>query len=250
MNDPLPLDGRIALVTGASRGIGYASALALAKAGAHVIAAARTQGGLEELDDEIRAATGKSATLTPFDLVDGGAFDRLGGALHERFGKLDILCHAGAMLGALTPASHLEPREWAKVVAINMTAPYRLIRSMEPLLRQSDAGRAIFFTSNVADQPRAFWGAYAATKAGMEAFVQCWADELETTKVRPVLVNPGRMRTRMRAEAYPGEDPESLPEPAEIGPMIVDLANPDREPPKGVVNFRDWKAGPSLAALV
>jgi len=250
MNEPLPLDGRIALVTGASRGIGYASALALAKAGAHVVAAARTQGGLEELDDEIRIATGKSATLTPFDLVDGGAIDRLGGALNERFGKLDILVHAGAMLGTLTPASHMEPRDWAKVVAINLTAPYRVIRSFEPLLRQSDAGRAIFFTSNAASQPRAFWGGYAATKAGMEALVKCWADELENTPVRPMLVNPGRMRTRMRAEAYPGEDAEDLPDPSEIGPMIVDLCNPERAAPSGVVSFRAWKAGPSVSALV
>jgi len=250
MTEQLPLAGRIAVVTGASRGIGYQSALALAKAGAHVVAAARTQGGLEELDDEIRAATGESATLTPFDLVDGGAIDRLGGALFERFGRVDILVHAGAKLGALTPVSHMEPREWAKVMAINMTASYRLIRSFEPLLRQSDAGRAIFFTSNAAADPRAFWGVYAATKAGLEAMVKAWADEVENTAIRAAIVNPGRMRTRMRAEAYPGEDPSNLTDPAEIGPLIVELANPQLTPPKDVVSFDAWQAGPSITALV
>jgi NAD(P)-dependent dehydrogenase (short-subunit alcohol dehydrogenase family) len=242
-----PLAGRIALVTGASRGIGYASALALAEAGAHVIAAARTQGGLEELDDEILAATGEHATLTPFDLVDGGAIDRLGGALFERFGRIDLLVHAAAMLGTLTPVSHMEPREWAKVVSVNLTAPYRMIRSYEPLLRASDAGRAIFFTTNVATTPRAFWGAYGATKAGLETLVRAWADEIENTPVRVAVVNPGKMRTRMRAEAYPGEDPETLPEPAEIAPLMVELARPDRQPPKETVSFPAWAAGRSGA---
>ncbi len=243
MNEPTPLAGRIALVTGASRGIGRASALALARAGAHVIAAARTQGGLEELDDEIRQATGERATLTPFDLVDGGAIDRLGGALFERFGRLDILLHAGATLGTLTPVSHMEPRPWAKAVAINLTAPYRLIRSLEPLLRVSDTGRAIFVTTGAVARPRAFWGPYAATKAGMETLVKTWADEMENTNVRPILVDPGAMRTRMRAEAYPGEDPETLPDPSEIGPLMVELADPARAAPGETVSFREWKAG-------
>lgn len=248
-SDPSPLAGRIALVTGASRGIGYASALALAKAGAHVIATARTQGGLEELDDAILAATGERATLAPFDLIDGGAIDRLGGAVHARWGKLDILVHAAAMLGPLTPASHMDPRAFDKVVSVNLKAPYRLIRSYEPLLREADAGRAVFLTSHVGRDPRAFWGGYAATKAGMEAYVKAWADELENTPVRACLLDPGRMRTNMRREAYPGEDKDQLTDPAEIGPLVVELANPELTPPLEI-SFSAWKGGPSVAALV
>ncbi len=233
-----PLSGRIVLVTGASRGIGRASALALAQAGAHVVACGRTQGALEELDDEIRAATaGGGATLTPFDVTDGDAIDRLGGALFERFGRLDGLVHAAASLGVLTPVSHMGPKDWTKVVATNLTPVYRLIRSFEPLLRLSDAGRAVFVTSGVASRPRAFWGGYAATKAAMETLVRCWADELESTPVCISVLDPGRMRTRMRAEAYPGEDPETLPDPAEIGPTVVELCRPDLTPPAETVRF-------------
>ncbi len=247
----LPLKDRIALVVGASRGIGYEAALALARAGAHVIATARTQGGLEELDDAIFAATGQHATLVPFDLVDGGAIDRLGGAIFERFGKLDIWVQAAATMGpsGLTPVSHAEPREFAKVEKINFTAVYRLIRSLEPLLRASDAGRAIHLTTSVATRPRAFWGMYAATKAGAEALFKCWADEIESTPVRCAIVDPGRMRTQMRAQAYPGEDPETLPHPSEIGPLMVELARPDLTPPL-TVSFREWSQGPTPSALV
>ncbi len=237
------LDGRIALVTGASRGIGQAAALALAEAGAHIIAVARTQGALEELDDEIRKATGASATLVPLDLVNGDGIDQLGLAIHLRHGRLDILVHAAAMLGGLTPVSHIDPPHWDRVVSVNLTAVYRLIRSMEPLLRQSEAGRAIIVTSGVAERPRAFWGSYAATKAGLEALVRCWADEIESTKVRAVLLDPNVMRTRMRAEAFPGEDPESLPHPSEIGPMIVELAaQTELGLPKQTTKFNAWKA--------
>lgn len=247
-----PLQGRIAVVTGASRGIGYASALALAGAGAHVVATGKTQGGLEELDDEIRQKSGEGATLVPFDLVDGGAIDRLGGALFERFKRIDVLVHAAATLGAggLSPVAHVDPRLWATIVSTNLTAVYRLIRSLEPLLRQSEAARAIFLTSSVAREGRAFWGAYAATKAGMEGLVRSWADEVENTPIRCAIVDPGRMRTRMRAQAFPGEDPSTLPHPDEIGPLIVDLARADREPPSGIVRLADWKAGPSAEALV
>lgn len=247
----LPLKDRIALVVGASRGIGYESALALAKAGAHVVATARTQGGLEELDDAIFAATGKHATLVPFDLVDGGGIDRLGGAIFERFGRLDIWVHAAATLGAagLTPVAHAEPRGFAKIEKTNLTAVYRLIRSLEPLLRMSDAGRAIHLTSSLATTPRAFWGAYAATKAGAEALMKCWADEIETTDVRVSIVDPGRMRTAMRAQAFPGEDPETLPHPSEIAPLIVELARGDLTPPL-TVSFKEWSAGVSGDALV
>jgi len=192
MSADLPLKDRIALVVGASRGIGYEAALALAKAGAHVVATARTEGGLEELDDAIYAATGKHATLVPFDLVDGGAIHRLGGAIFERFGRLDIWVQAAATMGAsgLTPVSHPDPRVWAKVEKTNFTAIYRLIRSLEPLLRVSNAGRAIYLTTSVATAPRAFWGMYAATKAGAEALIKCWADEIESTPIRAAVVDP------------------------------------------------------------
>lgn len=251
MTNPLPLADRIALVVGASRGIGYESALALAKAGAHVVATARTQGGLEDLDDAIYAATGKHATLVPFDLVDGGGIDRLGGAIFERFGKLDIWVHTAATLGAagLTPVSHMDPRGWGKIEKTNLTAVYRLIRSLEPLLRQSDAARVVHLTTSLAAMPRAFWGAYAATKAGAEAMMKVWADELESTPIRVSIVDPGRMRTAMRAQAYPGEDPSVLPHPSEIAPLIVELARPDLTPPL-IVSFKDWNVELPASALI
>ncbi|MDR3509535.1 MAG: SDR family NAD(P)-dependent oxidoreductase [Caulobacteraceae bacterium] len=240
---PRPLEGRVALVTGASRGIGRASALTLAQAGAHVVAVARTQGALEQLDDEIRSLTGQPATLVPMDLGDGDGIDQLGLAIHQRHGKLDILIHSAAMLGGLWPVSHMDPQQWDRVVALNLTATYRLIRSLEPLLRQSQAGRAIFLTTGRVARPKAFWGAYAATKAGMESLVRCWADEIEHTEVRAIIVDPNAMRTKMRAEAYPGEDPEALPDPSEIGPMMLELALSKPGLPDRPVIFSDWKAG-------
>jgi NAD(P)-dependent dehydrogenase (short-subunit alcohol dehydrogenase family) len=243
------LEGRIALVTGASRGIGRAAALALAQAGAHVIAVARTQGALEELDDEIRTISGERATLVPLDLANGDGLDQLGLAIHQRHGRLDILVHAGAMLGGLWPVAHMDPKHWDHVVAVNLTSAYRLIRAMEPLLRQSEAGRAIVLTTGVAERPRAFWGAYAATKAGLEALVRCWADEIESTPVRAVLLDPNVMRTRMRAEAFPGEDPETLTDPSEIGPMIVELAaRAELGLPRQTVKFNAWKAARAARA--
>jgi NAD(P)-dependent dehydrogenase (short-subunit alcohol dehydrogenase family) len=238
-----PLAGRIALVTGATRGIGRAAALALAAAGAEVIALGRTQGALEELDDAIRAAGGAPATLVPIDLTQPDGLDALGGELNRRHGRIDILVHAAAMLGGLWPVAHVDPRLWDRVVATNLTASYRLIRSMEPLLRKSEAARAIFLTSGAAARPTAFWGAYATTKAGMEAMVRSWADEIEHTCVRAVLLDPGAMRTRMRAEAFPGEDPDTLPDPAEIGPMIVEIAAAtDLGLPTETQAFANWKA--------
>jgi NAD(P)-dependent dehydrogenase (short-subunit alcohol dehydrogenase family) len=240
---PRPLEGRIALVTGATRGIGRAAARALAGAGAEVVALGRTQGALEELDDAIAAAGGPAATLVPIDLTEPDGLDALGAELHRRHGRIDILVHAAAMLGGLWPVAHVDPRLWDRVVATNLTAAYRLIRSLEPLLRASDAGRAIFLTSGAAARPTAFWGAYSATKAGMEAMVRSWADEIEHTNVRAVLLNPGAMRTRMRAEAFPGEDPDTLPDPAEIGPMIVTLAGQaDLGLPTEVQSFAAWRA--------
>jgi NAD(P)-dependent dehydrogenase (short-subunit alcohol dehydrogenase family) len=243
-----PLSGKIALVTGASRGIGRASALALAKAGAHVVAVARTEGGLTELDDEIRAATGEPATLVPMDIAQGDGLDQLGLALHQRFARLDVLVHAAAILGPMTPVSHIEPGHWDQVVAVNLTASYRLIRSFEPLLRASEAGRAIFLTSGRASRPKAFWGPYGITKAGLEHMVRTWADELEQTPVRAVLLDPNTMRTAMRAEAMPGEDPATVTPPEEIGPLIVELAQADLGLPVANVVFAHWKAAGTLAS--
>ncbi len=233
---------RIALVTGATHGIGRAIALGLAKAGAHVIATGRTQGALEELDDEIRALAEDGATLVPLDLRDGDGIDRLGAAIHERWGKLDVLAGAAGVLGVTTPTAHLDPPIWDQVISVNLTANYRLIRSMDLLLRRADAGRVVMLTSGAAQRPRAFWSAYAASKAGLEALVAVYADEVEHTKVRTAVVNPGPMRTRMRAQAFPGEDPLTLPEPAEIVPLILELADPAAEPPAGVVSFAEWKS--------
>ncbi|HEY0648797.1 SDR family NAD(P)-dependent oxidoreductase [Phenylobacterium sp.] len=248
MSDELPLKDHIALVTGASRGIGRAAAMALAKAGAHVVAVARTQGALEELDDEIRVATGEPATLVPMDIAEGDGLDQLGLAIHQRFGRLDVLVHAAAMLGPMTPVFHVEPKQWDRTVAVNLTATFRLIRSFEPLLRKSERPRAIFLTSGRAVRPKAFWGPYGATKAALENLVRTWADELEQTNVRAVLLDPSVMRTRMRAEAMPGEDPTTLPDPSEIGPLVVELAQADLGLPTASVVFEDWKRAGTLAS--
>ena len=244
----LPLSDRIALVTGASRGIGRAAALALAAAGAHIVAVARTPGALEALDDEIRALTGQPATLVPMDIGEAGGLDQLGLAIHQRFGRLDILVHAAAILGPITPVAHIEPQHWDRVVAVNLTASYRLIRSMEPLLRASEHPRAIFLTSGRAVRPKAFWGPYGVTKAALEHLVRTWADELEQTPIRAVLLDPSVMRTRMRAEAMPGEDPTTLPDPSEIGPLIVELAQVDLGAPTATVVFSDWKTAATRAS--
>jgi NAD(P)-dependent dehydrogenase (short-subunit alcohol dehydrogenase family) len=237
----LHLAGRATLVTGATRGIGRAAALALGAAGAQVIAVGRTQGALEELDDEIRQAGGPRPTLVPMDLTDGTGVDQLGWEIFQRHRKLDVLVHAAAMLGGLRPVGHIPPDVWDKVVATNLTCVYRLIRSMEPLLKASDAGRAIFLTSGRAARPKAFWGSYAATKAALEALVRCWADEVDGSPLRAIILDPGRMRTRMREQAYPGEDPATLPHPSEIGPLIVELASgADPGPPDEAVRFADW----------
>jgi NAD(P)-dependent dehydrogenase (short-subunit alcohol dehydrogenase family) len=244
----LPLSDSIALVTGASRGIGRAAALALAGAGAHLVAVARTQGALEALDDEIRAATGKSATLVPMDLAEDDGIDQLGFAIHERFGRLDVLVHAAAVLGPLTPVAHVDPKQWERVMAVNVTGTWRLIRTIEPLLRASARPRAIFLTSGRAQRPKAFWGPYGASKAAMENLVRTWADELEQTNIRAVILDPGQMRTRMRAEAFPGEDPGALPDPGEIGPLIVELAQADLGLPTASVAFSAWKTAGTLAS--
>ena len=220
------LHNRIAVVTGASRGIGRAAALALARAGAHVIALARTQGALEELDDEIRFLAG-AATLVPVDLTDFEALDRLGAAIHERWGKLDVVIGNAGILGEVTPLPHVDPKVWDSVTAVNVTANWRLIRSLDPLLRASDAGRAIFVSSGAAHHCKAYWGPYSVSKAALEALVRTYAAETASTNVRAMLVNPGPLRTRMRAAAMPGEDPLTLKTPEDLAPHFVRLASPE-----------------------
>ncbi|WP_421723289.1 SDR family NAD(P)-dependent oxidoreductase [Bauldia sp.] len=220
------LSGRVAVVTGASRGIGYAAALALAKEGVHVVAVARTVGGLEELDDEITAAGG-SATLVPFDLTDYEAIDRLGGALYERWGRLDMLLGNAGLLGVVTPLPHLKPKVFEEVMAVNVTANFRLIRSLDPLLRQSDAGRALFVSSGAAAWCPPFLGLYSASKAALEALVRTYAGEIRHTAIRANLINPGPLRTHMRAQSIPGEDPATLQPPEALAPDIVRMLSPD-----------------------
>lgn len=231
------LENRLALITGASRGIGRAVALAYAAEGAHVILVARTTGALEEVDDEIQALGGK-ATLVPLDLTDSEAIDRLGATIFERWGHLDILVGNAGILGTLTPVGHISPKDWDEVMNINLTANWRLIRSMDPLLRRSDAGRALFVTSGAAQSCKPYWGAYAATKAALNAIVTSWAHEMENTQVRVNLINPGATRTDMRAKAMPGEDPMSLPSPSDLTPLFVKLALPDLKTNGEIVDFK------------
>ena len=219
------LENRIALVTGASRGIGRAAAIALARAGAHVICTGRTVGGLEETDDEIRKIGG-TATLVPFSLKDGDGIDRLGGSIFERWGRLDALLANAGILGALTPVAHIEPKLFNELVEVNLTANYRLIRSMDPLLRQSDAGRALFMTSGAARKHTPFWGGYAMTKAALESLALTYAAECEGGKVKVNLFNPGATRTVMRRKAMPGEDPETLKTPDDVAAQLVPLLAP------------------------
>ncbi|MDE2383354.1 MAG: SDR family NAD(P)-dependent oxidoreductase [Alphaproteobacteria bacterium] len=231
-------ENKIALVTGASRGLGRAAALALAKQGFHIIATARTQGGLEELDDEIKAASGQGATLVPMDITDYAGIDRLGGAIFERWKKLDVLVGNAGVLGRLTPVPHLEPKVWDEAMAVNVTANYRLIRSLDPLLRASEAGRAVFVTSGAATKATAYWGVYAATKAALDALVKTYAAEVaNTSKLRVNLFSPGPTRTAMRAKAMPGEDPMSLPSADEVAARLVEMCLPDFTTNGAVMRF-------------
>jgi len=220
-----PLEGRVALVTGASRGIGRAAGRALAAAGANVILVARTVGGLEELDDEIQKAGGH-ATLVPLDLKDFAALDRLGASIYERWGKLDAFLGNAAVLGPVTPLSHINPKQFQELVDVNITANCRLIRSLDPLLRQSDAGRVLFVTSGVARRHMPFWGGYSMSKAALESLALIYAAECEGTNVKVNLLSPGALRTGMRARAFPGEDPQTLETPDVVAPLIVDLLSP------------------------
>jgi NAD(P)-dependent dehydrogenase (short-subunit alcohol dehydrogenase family) len=219
------LADRIALVTGASRGIGYALSVALAREGAHVVAVARTVGGLEELDDAVKAA-GSSATLVPLDMRDYDGFYRLAAALNERYKRLDVLVGNAAIGGQRSPLGHVMPPAWDEAMAVNVTANYQLIRAMDPLLRRSDAGRAVFMTSGAATSCRAYAGPYSTSKAALNALARTYAAETTSTPVRVNLFNPGPTRTRMRAQVMPGEDPMTLPTPEEVAEKILELCLP------------------------
>jgi NAD(P)-dependent dehydrogenase (short-subunit alcohol dehydrogenase family) len=223
---PKLLEGKVAVVTGASRGLGRAAAIALAKQGAHIIATARTQGGLEELDDEIKTV-GSTATLVPMDMMDFPAIDRLGAAIFERWKKLDILIGNAGLLGKLTPVPHIDPKSWDDVMAVNVTANYRLIRSCDPLLRMAPHGRAVFVTSGLAYKCFPYWGTYSISKAALEAMVKTYASEMTTSNVRANCFSPGPTRTRMRATAMPGEDPMSIPSADEVAAQIVPMCADD-----------------------
>lgn len=235
-----PLSDRIALVTGASRGIGAAIALELAQAGAHIVAVARTVGGLEELDDRIKAARG-SATLVPLDVKDSDGIARLALALNERYQRLDVLIGNAGILGPLSPLVHVEPKDWDNLIAVNITANWQLIRCMDALLQRSRAGRAVFLTSGVAHMGRAYWGPYAASKAALEVLVRTYAAECATASVRANLFGPGPTRTRMYASAFPGIDPMTLPTPEQVAKAILPLCLPECAETGKIYNFHERK---------
>ncbi|HSV23554.1 MAG TPA: SDR family NAD(P)-dependent oxidoreductase [Xanthobacteraceae bacterium] len=234
------LTDRIALVTGASRGIGAATALALGRAGAHVVAVARTIGGLEELDDAV-GAVGGSATLVPLDVTDFAGLARLAGALNERYGRLDILVGNAAVVGPSSPLDHITLQDWDEVMKVNVTANWQLICAMDALLRRSDGGRAVFLTSGAAHNMRPYRGLYSTSKAALEAIVRTYAAETERTAVRVNMFSPGPTRTRMRAQVMPGEDPKTLPPPEEVAEKIVELCLPGFSETGRLYDFRTRK---------
>ncbi len=241
MNSPLPdLSGKTALVTGASRGIGKAMAVSLAKAGAHVLALARTSGGLEELDDEIKAIGG-AASLIPMDLVESDGIEQLAGALAGRFDTLDILLANAASLGELAPLTDIDPKIWNHTLDLNLTVNWRLLRALDPMLRKSKDARVVFMTSRVGgEMARAYWGAYAVSKAAMEMLAQTYAEEMTKTNIRVAIIDPGAMRTSMRAQAMPGEDRNTLPNPEELTPLLYHALTEENDGLKRYA-FRDWQ---------
>ncbi|MFZ5609207.1 MAG: SDR family NAD(P)-dependent oxidoreductase [Pseudomonadota bacterium] len=242
MSQDIDLSGRLAVVTGASRGIGAAIALGLARAGAHLVLVARTQGALEDLDDAIQGEGLAPATLVPLDLADGAGIDRLGAAVAERWGKLDILIGNAGILGELTPVSHISVKEWEALLAINLTANWRLIRTFDPLLRASEAGRALFISSGAAHKAKPYWGGYAVTKIALEKLVETYAAEVaNVSAVKANLLDPGPMRTRMRAAAMPGEDPLTLPPPEALVPLVLKLCARTLDKTGALFRFADWR---------
>ncbi|MEM9494516.1 MAG: SDR family NAD(P)-dependent oxidoreductase [Pseudomonadota bacterium] len=240
---PMPdLSGKTALVTGASRGIGRAMARALAQAGAHIIAVARTQGGLEELDDEIRA-DGGSASLVPMDLSEGDGVEQLVSALADRYPAIDILLANAAILGELAPLTDIDPVVWRKTLDLNVTVNWRLLRALDPMLRAAPAGRAVFLTSSVGGlYPRAFWGGYAVSKAALEMLAKTYAEEIKTTNIKVAIIDPGAMRTAMRAAAVPGEDPQDLPAPEALAPLLYHTVSPAYEGVAERFSFKTWNS--------
>ena len=231
------LANRIALVTGASRGIGRAVAIGLAREGAHVVLLARTVGGLEEVDDEIRTFGG-TATLVNLDLKQSDKVDALGPTLYQRWGKLDILVANAGVLGPLSPLAHITGDAWNEVIEVNLTANWRLIRSLDPVLRRSDAARAVFVSSGAAAAKNAYWGPYSVSKAGLEALVKTYAHEVASTPIKVNLLNPGPVRTTMRQRAFPGENPATLPEPEALVPLFLDLVDAGQVESGKVYDFK------------
>ncbi|HEX3945912.1 MAG TPA: SDR family NAD(P)-dependent oxidoreductase [Rhizomicrobium sp.] len=229
--------GRIVLVTGASRGIGRAAAVELAKHGAHLVLVARTVGGLEETDDEVRKVGGV-ATLVPLDLTNFAGIDQLGATIFERWGKLDGFLGNAGELGVLTPLSHLDPKVWQKSIEVNVTANWRLIRSLDPLLSKSDAARVLFISSGAARNFRPYWGSYSIAKAALEALALTYAAECANSNVKVNLFNPGPLRTKMRAKAMPGEDPATLDPPEAVAPLIAELLSPSCMKNGELVSYR------------
>jgi len=240
-NENAPLAGRYALVTGASRGIGEACALALAEAGAHVIALARTVGALESLENRL-TSKGLAGTMVPFDLLELERIDDLGAVILNNFGRLDILIGNAATLGPLSPVGHIKSDDWERVINLNLTANWRLLRIFDPLLKKSDAGRVVLLTSWIASHNHAFWGPYAASKAGLEALARCYAEEVQNSPLRVNLLDPGIMRTSMRMKAFPGEDPETLPSPDQLGPLFVKMCSPGYDQNGQLIRFQPQTA--------
>lgn len=236
MSEQKQLHDRIALITGASRGIGRAVALAFAREGAHTILLARTRGALEELDDEIQSL-GETCTLLPMNLAKSDKIEGIGPTILDRWGKLDILVANAGILGPLSPLGHISEKDWRDVFETNLTANWRLIRTMDPLLRLSDAGRAIFVTSGASRSCRAYWGPYSVSKAALEALVKTYANEVESTNVKANLLAPGAVATNMRAQAFPGEDPERLPKPEALTDLFLVMASPDFEQNGRTIDF-------------
>lgn len=233
------LKGRLAFVSGASRGLGRATALALAREGAHVIATARSAGALEELDDEVRSSGG-AMTLLPLDLRKSDRLDQLGPTLFQRWDKLDIMIANAGILGPLSPLPHVTADAWTSVIETNLSANWRLVRTLDPLLQRAAAGRAVFISSSAATAKAAYWGPYAVSKAGLEALAKTYAHENANTKVRVNVVDPGPMATAMRAKAYPGEDPATIPKPADVADLVMSLCLPSETRNGEVVRYRDW----------